>query len=186
MFHLKRALSQGLAWMPGAMGTFRERPSVRSQREGARKIGGLHRAKLRDGGQWKSRGEVPVGEYGKVSLAQDPNWIVTAAHSRATSRPQQSGSGRGPMQADAGVNLGQMSCPGFPRDSQTHHTETRGPQGRRKLALKKHPTLRSRPKSSSQCWMVGVRGFEPPTSASRTQRSTKLSHTPTGAGNLEG
>ena len=26
--------------------------------------------------------------------------------------------------------------------------------------------------------MVGVRGFEPPTSASRTQRSTKLSHTP--------
>src|SRR5205085_6809223 len=25
---------------------------------------------------------------------------------------------------------------------------------------------------------VGVRGFEPPTSASRTQRSTKLSHTP--------
>ncbi len=27
--------------------------------------------------------------------------------------------------------------------------------------------------------VVGVRGFEPPTSASRTQRSTKLSHTPT-------
>jgi len=26
--------------------------------------------------------------------------------------------------------------------------------------------------------LVGVRGFEPPTSASRTQRSTKLSHTP--------
>ncbi len=26
--------------------------------------------------------------------------------------------------------------------------------------------------------MVGVRGFEPPTSAFRTQRSTKLSHTP--------
>ena len=28
--------------------------------------------------------------------------------------------------------------------------------------------------------MVGVRGFEPPASASRTQRSTGLSHTPTG------
>src|SRR5471030_2966113 len=27
--------------------------------------------------------------------------------------------------------------------------------------------------------MVGVRGFEPPASASRTQRSTGLSHTPT-------
>ncbi len=27
--------------------------------------------------------------------------------------------------------------------------------------------------------MVGVKGFEPSTSASRTQRSTKLSHTPT-------
>ena len=27
--------------------------------------------------------------------------------------------------------------------------------------------------------MVGVRGFEPPTSATRTQRSTRLSHTPT-------
>ena len=27
--------------------------------------------------------------------------------------------------------------------------------------------------------MVGVRGFEPPASASRTQRSTRLSHTPT-------
>ena len=26
--------------------------------------------------------------------------------------------------------------------------------------------------------MVGVRGFEPPASASRTQRSTRLSHTP--------
>ncbi len=26
--------------------------------------------------------------------------------------------------------------------------------------------------------MVGVRGFEPPTSRSRTVRSTKLSHTP--------
>ena len=26
--------------------------------------------------------------------------------------------------------------------------------------------------------MVGVKGFEPSTSASRTQRSTKLSHTP--------
>ncbi len=26
--------------------------------------------------------------------------------------------------------------------------------------------------------MVGVRGFEPPTSRSRTARSTKLSHTP--------
>ena len=31
------------------------------------------------------------------------------------------------------------------------------------------------------CWgfcLVGVKGFEPSTSASRTQRSTKLSHTP--------
>src|SRR5471032_166306 len=28
--------------------------------------------------------------------------------------------------------------------------------------------------------VVGVRGFEPPASASRTQRSTGLSHTPTG------
>ncbi len=28
-------------------------------------------------------------------------------------------------------------------------------------------------------FMVGVRGFEPPASASRTQRSTRLSHTPT-------
>ncbi len=28
--------------------------------------------------------------------------------------------------------------------------------------------------------LVGVRGFEPPASASRTQRSTRLSHTPTG------
>jgi hypothetical protein len=27
--------------------------------------------------------------------------------------------------------------------------------------------------------MVGVGGFEPPTSRSRTERSTKLSHTPT-------
>jgi hypothetical protein len=27
--------------------------------------------------------------------------------------------------------------------------------------------------------LVGVRGFEPPTSQSRTERSTKLSHTPT-------
>ena len=27
--------------------------------------------------------------------------------------------------------------------------------------------------------MVGVKGFEPSASASRTQRSTKLSHTPT-------
>jgi hypothetical protein len=26
--------------------------------------------------------------------------------------------------------------------------------------------------------LVGVRGFEPPASASRTQRSTRLSHTP--------
>src|SRR5450830_1095457 len=29
-----------------------------------------------------------------------------------------------------------------------------------------------------QIGMVGVRGFEPPASASRTQRSTRLSHTP--------
>src|SRR5471032_3421772 len=29
-----------------------------------------------------------------------------------------------------------------------------------------------------QTGMVGVRGFEPPASASRTQRSTRLSHTP--------
>ena len=28
--------------------------------------------------------------------------------------------------------------------------------------------------------MVGVGGFEPPASRSRTERSTKLSHTPTG------
>ena len=27
--------------------------------------------------------------------------------------------------------------------------------------------------------MVGARGFEPPASASRTQRSTRLSHAPT-------
>ena len=30
--------------------------------------------------------------------------------------------------------------------------------------------------------MVGVRGFEPPTPASRTQYSTRLSYTPTDAG----
>ncbi len=34
--------------------------------------------------------------------------------------------------------------------------------------------------------VVGVRGFEPPTSATRTQRSTKLSHTPKRASTLEG
>jgi hypothetical protein len=31
---------------------------------------------------------------------------------------------------------------------------------------------------SNKCLVVGVAGFEPTTSASRTQRSTKLSHTP--------
>ena len=43
---------------------------------------------------------------------------------------------------------------------------------------RKNSDLCLRGRSSNESLLVGLRGFEPPTSASRTQRSTKLSHNP--------
>ena len=50
---------------------------------------------------------------------------------------------------------------GMPKDAETESAEAERPEARKGLK------------------MVGVGGFEPPTSRSRTERSTKLSHTPT-------
>ena len=49
----------------------------------------------------------------------------------------------------------------------------------RLLGMPKDAGAESRRRRGRRLKLVGVGGFEPPTSRSRTERSTKLSHTPT-------
>ena len=82
---------------------------------------------------------------------------------------------------DRGVGPGRLAGafrpgPGAPGTGFGTDTAPSGAAGR--LTASGYGEVGSRNRSLGRAELVGVRGFEPPTSATRTQRSTKLSHTP--------